>query len=85
MMLFSSGCRKTSKTWRRRSCRASSKRTPWCAADTSLGIGSGPPPISPASEMVWWGARHGREVTNAMRLPVRPATCRTCTDSVHHR
>jgi hypothetical protein len=30
------------------------------------------PPISPASEMVWWGARHGRVVTNAVRSPVRP-------------
>jgi hypothetical protein len=33
-----------------------------------------PPPISPASEMVWWGARHGRVVTHAVRSPVRPAT-----------
>ena len=32
------------------------------------------PPISPASEMVWWGARNGRVVTNAVRSPVRPAT-----------
>ncbi len=24
--------------------------------------------------MVWWGARNGRVVTNAVRLPVRPAT-----------
>jgi hypothetical protein len=24
--------------------------------------------------MVWWGARHGRVVTNAVRSPVRPAT-----------
>jgi hypothetical protein len=26
------------------------------------------------SEMVWWGARHGRVVTHAVRSPVRPAT-----------
>jgi hypothetical protein len=32
------------------------------------------PPADPASEMVWWGARHGRVVTNAVRSPVRPAT-----------
>ena len=32
------------------------------------------PPISPASERVWWGAGKGRVVTNAVRLPVRPAT-----------
>ena len=31
-------------------------------------------PRSPASEMVWWGARNGRLVTNAVRSPVRPAT-----------
>jgi hypothetical protein len=24
--------------------------------------------------MVWWGARHGRVVTNAVQSPVRPAT-----------
>jgi hypothetical protein len=36
--------------------------------------GGEPPPISPASEMVWWGARNGRVVTNAVRSPVRPAT-----------
>jgi hypothetical protein len=32
------------------------------------------PPISPASEIVWWGARNGRVVTNAVRSPVSPAT-----------
>ena len=32
------------------------------------------PPISPTSEMVWWGARNGRVVTNAVRSPVSPAT-----------
>jgi hypothetical protein len=26
------------------------------------------------SEIVWWGAQHGRAVTNAVWLPVRPAT-----------
>jgi hypothetical protein len=35
----------------------------------SPGIGTWPPPISPASEMVWWGARHGRVVTYAVRAP----------------
>jgi hypothetical protein len=49
------------------------KRIPWCARDTSPGIGTWPPPISPASEMVWWGARNGRVVTKAMRSPVRSA------------
>jgi hypothetical protein len=62
------------KTWRRHAGRASRQRTPWGVSDTSPGIGTWPPPISPASEMVWWGARHGRVVTNAVRSPVRPAT-----------
>jgi hypothetical protein len=44
------------------------------ASDPSPGIGTWPPPISPASEMVWWGARHGRVVTHAVRSPVRPTT-----------
>src|SRR6266850_496067 len=41
----------------------------WCASETSPGIGTWPPPISPASEMVGWGTRHGRVVTNAVRSP----------------
>ena len=32
------------------------------------------PADQPASAMVWWRARHGRGVTNAVRSPVRPAT-----------
>jgi hypothetical protein len=47
---------------------------PWCASDTSPGIGTWPPPIRPASEMGWWGARNGRVVTKAVRSPVSPAT-----------
>jgi hypothetical protein len=46
----------------------------WCPSDRLPGIGMWPPPISPASEMVWWGARNGRVVTKAVRSPVRPAT-----------
>jgi hypothetical protein len=42
--------------------------------DTSPGIGTWPPPIRLASEMVWWEARHGRVVTKVVRPPVRPAT-----------
>src|SRR5262245_28758982 len=61
-------------TWRRHSGHSSKKSTPWWASDTSPGIGTWPLPISPASEMVWWGARNGRVVTNAVRAPVRPAT-----------
>ena len=48
-MPFSSGCRKASRTWRRHADRASRKRTPWWARDTSPGIGTWPPPISPHS------------------------------------
>src|SRR5882724_13170554 len=70
----SSGWRKTSRTWRRNSGNSSKKSTPLWASDTSPGIGTWPPLISPASDMVWWGARNGRVVTNAVRSPVRPAT-----------
>jgi hypothetical protein len=48
----SSGWRNTSRTWRRNSGSSSRKSTPWWASDTSPGIGTWPPPISPASEMV---------------------------------
>jgi hypothetical protein len=44
------------------------------ASDPSPGIGTCPPPISPTSALVWWGARNGRVVTRAVRSPVRPAT-----------
>lgn len=46
------GWRKTSGTWRRNSGRSSRKRTPWWASDTSPGIGTWPPPISPTPEIV---------------------------------
>jgi hypothetical protein len=47
----SSGRHSTSSTWRRNSGSSSKKRTPWCARDTSPGIGTWPPLISPTSEM----------------------------------
>jgi hypothetical protein len=37
-------------------------------------MGTWPPPISPTTDMVSWGARHGRVVTHAVRRRVRPAT-----------
>jgi hypothetical protein len=52
MRLFSSGWRKTSRTWRRNSGRSSRKRMPWGARDTSPGVGAWPPPINPAAEIV---------------------------------
>jgi hypothetical protein len=70
----SSGYRNTSRTWRRNSGSSSRKSTPWWASDTSPGIGTWPPPISPASEMVWWGARHGRIMTHAVCAAVKAAT-----------
>jgi hypothetical protein len=68
------GWRKTARTWRRHSGSSSRKRTPWWASDTSAGIGTWPPLSSPASERGWWGARHGRVVTTAVRALARPAT-----------
>lgn len=65
-MLFSSGWRKTSRLWRWHSGRSSTNRMPWCARDTSAGMGSWSPPFKPTSEMVWWGVQHGLAVTNTM-------------------
>jgi hypothetical protein len=72
--LSSNGCRSPASPCRRHSGRASRQRTPWWARDTSPGLGTWPPPISPPSAMGWWGARHGRVVTTAGPRPVRPAT-----------
>jgi hypothetical protein len=70
----SSGWHRPSSPWRRHAGRSSKKSLPWGTRDPSPGLGIWPPPISPTSERVWWGARHGRVVTNAVRAPVRPAT-----------
>jgi hypothetical protein len=64
----------TSSPYRVHAGRASRQSTPCCASDTSPGRGTAPPPMSPTSEMVWCGARHGRRGTTAGRAPVRPAT-----------
>jgi hypothetical protein len=63
MTLSSSGWRGPSSTWRVHSGSSSNKSAPWCARDTSPGIGTWPPPIRPTSERVWWGARQGSAVT----------------------
>jgi hypothetical protein len=55
-----------------RSGRSANHRRSGCARDPSPGVGTCPPPLSPAS--VWGGARHGLVVTTAGRAPVRPAT-----------
>ena len=57
----SSGCRRISRTLRGNSGNSSRNSTPLCARLTSPGRGEPePPPMSPASEMVWCGARNGR-------------------------
>lgn len=38
------------------------------------GVSIWPPPIRPSSAMVWWGTRHGRVVTRAVRSRVGPVT-----------
>jgi hypothetical protein len=44
--------RSTPSTWRRNSGSSSRKSMPWCASDTSPGLGRCPPPISPTAELV---------------------------------
>ena len=57
----SMGWRSISSTSRGNSGNSSRNRTPLCARLTSPGRGVPiPPPINPASEMVWWGERKGR-------------------------
>ena len=53
----SRGCRMTSSTLRGNSGSSSRNKTPLCARETSPGRGMIPPPIRPASEIVWCGAR----------------------------
>jgi hypothetical protein len=62
----SSGWRKTSRTWRRNSGNSSKKSTPLWASDTSPGMGTWPPPISPASERLWWDAYDRRAVVHVV-------------------
>jgi hypothetical protein len=61
------------RTWRRNSDSSSKKSTPLWARDTFPSCGRCPPPISPTSEIVRWGARKGRVETNAVQSPVSPA------------
>lgn len=68
----SRGCRKTSRTLRLNSGSSSRKSTPLWARETSPGLGICPPPISPASEMVWCGALKGLAVMRLLSLGMRP-------------
>jgi hypothetical protein len=59
----SSGWRSISRTSRGNSGNSSRKSMPLCARLASPGRGMpAPPPIRPASEMVWWGERKGRSM-----------------------
>ena len=70
----SSGWRITSSTLRGNSGSSSRNSTPLCESETSPGRGMIPPPISPASEIVWCGARNGRVLTNPAAASSTPAT-----------
>src|SRR2546427_510880 len=68
------GWRNTSSTFLRNSGNSSRNNTPPCARLTSPGRGYEPPPIRPASEIVWCGARNGRRATSDSPSGRVPAT-----------
>src|SRR5438445_3401471 len=68
------GWRSTSSSFLRNSGSSSRNSTPPCARLTSPGRGYDPPPINPASEIVWCGARNGRRATNDSPSGSTPAT-----------
>ena len=70
----SSGCRSASSAARPNSGSSSRNNTPRCASETSPGRGGDPPPTSPATEIVWWGARKGRSVNRPCPGRSLPAT-----------
>jgi hypothetical protein len=70
----SMGWRSTSSTRRWNSGSSSRKRTPLWARLASPGRGIIPPPMRPAWEMVWWGARNGRRPTSPSSRDSVPAT-----------
>ena len=70
----SSGPRNISRTSRGNSGNSSRNSMPLCARLTSPGRGVPmPPPISPASEMVWCGERNGRSCSRPPALRNTPA------------
>lgn len=69
----SNGCLSISSTRFLNSVSSSRKRTPCVAKETSPGLGKLPPPMSPASEIVWCGERNGRLVTMALSSVSVPA------------
>src|SRR5213594_3627917 len=68
------GWRSTSSTFLRNSGSSSRNSTPPWARLTSPGRGYEPPPINPASEIVWCGARNGRRATSDSPTGSTPAT-----------
>src|SRR5256885_2134814 len=69
----SMGWRSTSSTFLRNSGSSSRNNTPPWARLTSPGRGYEPPPMRPASEMVWCGARNGRRATSDSPTGTTPA------------
>src|SRR5262245_22866167 len=76
----SSGCLNTSSTFLSNSGSSSKNNNPLCASDTSPGLGIAPPPIKPASEIVWCGDRKGRVLINPY-FSVSPTTLWIFVDS----
>ena len=70
----SRGCRRTSRTCFLNSGDSSRKSTPLWARETSPGLGVFPPPISPASDMVWCGALNGLMDKNGLPFLSIPMT-----------
>ena len=70
----SKGWRMTSKTFFLNSGNSSKNKTPLWDRLTSPGRGMAPPPISPASEMVWCGDRNGRVAIMPSPCGMSPAT-----------
>ena len=78
----SNGWRSISSTLRANSGSSSRKSTPLCARLTSPGRGMPePPPISPASDTVWCGARRGLCDNRPAPRGSRPATLWICVVS----
>jgi hypothetical protein len=69
----SSGCLSTSSVRRLNSGSSSKKSTPLCANEISPGIGIDRPPMRPASEIVWCGARKGRVAKSGCPADMSPS------------
>ena len=63
-----------SRTFLLNSGSSSRKSTPWWLKETSPGRGYDPPPIRPASEIVWCGERKGLVASRGVLGSSTPAT-----------